>query len=81
MSYEFDIASGKYVDSDSSLINTHKPKKNQLSVSDALLIAKSGLEQIKLNIIGEISEISNKPGYKAVYFTIKDEKSALPCLM
>lgn len=54
---------------------------NTLSVSDALLIAKTGLETIQVRIVGEVSELSNKPGYKAVYFTIKDTKSALPCLM
>lgn len=51
------------------------------SVSDALLIAKTGLESIRIKIIGEVSELSDKRGYKAVYFTIKDAKSALPCLM
>lgn len=51
------------------------------SVSDALLIAKTGLESIRLKIVGEVSELSDKRGYKAVYFTIKDAKSALPCLM
>lgn len=52
-----------------------------LSVSDALKIAKTAFESIRLRIVGEVSEISNKPGYKAVYFTIKDKSSALPCLM
>ena len=28
-----------------------------------------------------MSELNNKPGYKAVYFTIKDEDASLPCLM
>ena len=56
-------------------------KMDSLSVSDALMIAKTGLETIKVRILGEVSEISNKPGYKAVYFTIKDKKSSLPCLM
>ena len=51
------------------------------SVSDALLIAKTGLESIRIKIVGEVSELSDKRGYKAVYFTIKDAKSALPCLM
>lgn len=88
MSYEFDIASQQYIDTQSSeyafadISSKSKQKKSDaMSVSDALLIAKTGLESIKLNIVGEISEISNKPGYKAIYFTIKDKKSALPCLM
>lgn len=56
-------------------------KPDALSVSDALKIAKTGLETIRLRIVGEVSELSNKPGYKAVYFTVKDKSSALPCLM
>lgn len=51
------------------------------SVSDALQIAKIGLETIKIKIVGEVSEVNAKPGYKAVYFSIKDKKSSLPCLM
>jgi len=54
-----------------------------LSVAAALGIAKGQLEKLTLRIIGEVSELSNKPGYSAVYFTLKDqqEKAALPCLM
>ncbi len=54
-----------------------------LSVATALAIAKGQLEKLTLRIIGEVSELSNKPGYSAVYFTLKDqqEKAALPCLM
>lgn len=71
--------------SDSASYNNAGPDQTanpeSLSVSDALMIAKTGLETIKVRILGEVSEISNKPGYKAVYFTIKDKKSSLPCLM
>lgn len=52
-----------------------------LSVTDALMIAKTGLESIRVRIIGEVSEVSSQRGYKAVYFTIKDKQSSLPCLM
>ncbi len=54
-----------------------------LSVAAALGIAKGQLEKLTLRIVGEVSELSNKPGYSAVYFTLKDqqEKAALPCLM
>lgn len=52
-----------------------------LSVSQAVTIAKSILSEHAFKIVGEVSELSNKPGYKAVYFTIKDEKASLPCLM
>ncbi len=52
-----------------------------MSVSAALRIAKRQLEEIRLTIEGEISEFSDKPGYKAVYFTLTDADSALPCLI
>ena len=51
------------------------------SVSAALNLAKKALEGIVVRIIGEVSEVSIKAGYKAVYFSIKDEKSSLPCMM
>jgi exodeoxyribonuclease VII large subunit len=53
----------------------------QLSVSQALALAKDSLEQISATIVGEVSELSDKPGYKAVYFTLTDEAAALSCLM
>ncbi|MDR0888525.1 MAG: exodeoxyribonuclease VII large subunit [Coriobacteriales bacterium] len=52
-----------------------------LTVSQALSLAKGALDKISATIIGEVSEVSDKPGYKAVYFTIRDESSALPCLI
>ena len=52
-----------------------------LSVSQALALVKGSLEQISATIIGEVSEFSDKPGYKAVYFTISDTASALSCLI
>ncbi len=52
-----------------------------ISVSQALSIAKGALEGITVKVLGEISELSNKPGYKAVYFSIKDDRSTLPCMM
>lgn len=58
-----------------------KPKKEALSVSAALTIAKSLLQEHTFKILGEVSELNDKPGYKAVYFTIKDDKATLPCLI
>jgi exodeoxyribonuclease VII large subunit len=52
-----------------------------LSVSEALALARVSLEQIAVTIVGEVSELSDKPGYKAIYFTLTDASSALPCLM
>ena len=52
-----------------------------LSVSAAIRYVKQELDTLPLCIEGEVSQISNKPGYKAVYFTIKDNSAALPCLM
>ncbi len=52
-----------------------------LSVSAALSIAKERLESITVKVIGEVSELSDKAGYKAVYFTIKDKSASMPCMM
>lgn len=52
-----------------------------LSVSAAMSLAKSSLEALTVTIVGEVSEVSVKAGYKAAYFTVKDESAALPCMM
>lgn len=52
-----------------------------LSVSAALSLAKKSLESFTVTLIGEVSEVNNKPGYKAVYFTVKDSGASLPCMM
>lgn len=52
-----------------------------LSVSAAMGLAKGALESVVVRLVGEVSEVSDKPGYKAVYFTVKDEKASLPCMM
>lgn len=51
------------------------------TVTQALNAAKRSLEQLHLTMVGEVSEFSNKAGYKAVYFTLRDDESACPCLM
>ena len=51
------------------------------SVSQAMNMAKGALESIVVRIVGEVSEVSVKPGYKAAYFTIKDSAASLPCMM
>ncbi|MGI6032076.1 MAG: exodeoxyribonuclease VII large subunit [Coriobacteriales bacterium] len=51
------------------------------TVSAALNAAKRSLEQIRLTVIGEVSEVSDKPGYKAVYFSIRDDRSTMSCIM
>lgn len=52
-----------------------------ITVTAALGIAKQQLEEITLKIIGEVSELSINSRYKAVYFTVKDESSSLPCMI
>lgn len=56
-------------------------KPAALSVSAALAQAKTALESCVVTLVGEVSELSDKPGYKAVYFTVKDDRSSLPCMM
>lgn len=60
---------------------TTTEKQAPLSVTDALLRAKSALEAVSVTLIGEVSEFNDKPGYKAAYFTVADKNSSLPCLM
>jgi len=52
-----------------------------LSVSDAMALAKGALEGVRLRVIGEVSEVTDRPGYKAVYFSLKDGCAVMPCLM
>lgn len=56
-------------------------KKKVLSVSAAVRLTNSILHEHTFIIEGEVSELNNKPGYKAVYFTIKDKDASLPCMM
>jgi exodeoxyribonuclease VII large subunit len=52
-----------------------------LGVSDAMALAKGALEGVRIRVVGEVSGTTSKPGYKAVYFSLKDECSLMPCLM
>ena len=52
-----------------------------LSVSAAMALAKGALEGVVVRLVGEVSELSNKPGYKAVYFSVKDQSASLPCMI
>ncbi|MBQ9041274.1 MAG: exodeoxyribonuclease VII large subunit [Eggerthellaceae bacterium] len=54
---------------------------NAMTVSAAMALAKRSLESLTVTIVGEVSEVSVKAGYKAAYFTVKDSSSALPCMM
>jgi exodeoxyribonuclease VII large subunit len=50
-------------------------------VSEVLAQAKSSLEGIRATVVGEVSGLADKPGYKAAYFSLCDESGVLPCLM
>ena len=52
-----------------------------LSVSAAMALAKRSLESVTVRMLGEVSEVSIKAGYKAAYFTVKDSSASLPCMM
>lgn len=56
-------------------------EEKPLSVSAALALAKDALESVLVTLVGEVSEVSNKPGYKAVYFSVKDSSASMPCMM
>jgi len=57
------------------------PSEPALGVSDAMALAKGALERIRLRVVGEVSEATIKPGYKAIYFSLKDTCAVMPCLM
>jgi exodeoxyribonuclease VII large subunit len=50
-------------------------------VSEVVAMARRAVETIRVTVVGEVSELTDKPGYKAVYFSICDGESTLPCLM
>lgn len=62
---------------------TSSPKRESdiLSVTEVTNIANSILKNHTFHVMGEVSELSDKPGYKAVYFTVKDEGAVMTCLM
>ena len=51
------------------------------SVTQAMEAAKRGLEQIRLRVVGEVSQVTDAARYKAVYFDVRDEKASMPCIM
>lgn len=55
--------------------------KRPLTVSQAMALAKGALEHCTVTLVGEVSEVSVKPGYKAAYFTVKDAGASMPCMM
>ena len=55
--------------------------RRSLTVSEAMAQAKRSLESVTVRLVGEVSEVNAKPGYKAVYFTVKDQGASLPCMM
>jgi exodeoxyribonuclease VII large subunit len=50
-----------------------------ISVSDAINFADSLLKEIVFVVQGEVTDIKDRSSYKAIYFSIKDEKSILKC--
>jgi exodeoxyribonuclease VII large subunit len=52
-----------------------------LSVTEAMTLAKRTLEGLPLRVLGEVSEFTDRSGYKAVYFTLTDGSSTMSCLI
>ncbi len=52
-----------------------------LTVTQAMSLARSALETVTVQVLGEVSEFNDKPGYKAAYFTVCDEGASMPCMM
>lgn len=51
------------------------------TVSQAGDLLRGKLEGIRIKVVGEVSEVSDRASYKAVYFTIKDDHAVLSCMM
>ena len=52
-----------------------------LTVTEAMALAKRTLEGFSLRVMGEVSELTDRSGYKAVYFTLCDPSAVMSCLM
>jgi exodeoxyribonuclease VII large subunit len=52
-----------------------------LTVSELLSLARRALEPLAVTVVGEVTELTDRPGYKAVYFTLADDDAVLPCLI
>lgn len=78
--YSQDFADAPF-DFSSSTQPERSDKPNALSVTSAIKRANAVMVEHTFVIIGEVSELNNKSGYKAVYFSIKDETSTLNCKM
>ncbi len=52
-----------------------------VTVTEALMIAKGALNGVRLKIVGEVSYVSNKSSYSAVYLNVKDEGGTLDCMV
>jgi exodeoxyribonuclease VII large subunit/exodeoxyribonuclease VII small subunit len=52
-----------------------------LTVSELLALARRALEPLAVTVVGEVTELTDRPGYKAVYFTLADDDAVLPCLV
>jgi len=51
------------------------------TVTEAMTLAKRTLEAVPLRVMGEVSELTDRSGYKAIYFTLTDGSSVMSCLM
>jgi exodeoxyribonuclease VII large subunit len=52
-----------------------------LSVSRAMNLAKRALEQVRVTVMGEVAEVNDKSGYKAVYFALSDKDASMSAMM
>lgn len=44
-------------------------------------LARGALEQVRLTVVGEVSEFNDKPGYKAAYFSLADQGATMSAMM
>lgn len=52
-----------------------------LSVSELMSMVRRALEPLSVTVVGEVTELTDRPGYKAVYLTLGDGSATVSCLM
>jgi exodeoxyribonuclease VII large subunit len=46
-----------------------------------MALAKRALEPLSVRVVGEVTELTDRPGYKAVYFSLADDSATASCLI
>ena len=56
-------------------------EREALTVSQLMALVRRALEPVDVVVVGEVSELTDRAGYKAVYFTLADDSAVVSCLI